>query len=228
MEQKKGKLIVIEGTDGSGKTVQWKMLGQHLKDKGHHIKFVDFPQYSKASAGPLNSYLRDIYGKATDFPPHPSSSFYMIDRIDLTYHKDGNMREWLSEGKIVLANRYTASSGGHQGGKIKDEKELIEFLRWLFLTEYHYFGIPKPDLNVFLNVPFDVSKDLRAKRNASFSDAHESNEQHLINAERAYQIMVREFPEDFVEITCVKNGELLSPEEIHEKVVKAVSEKLGL
>lgn len=225
MQEKKGKLIVIEGTDGSGKTVQWKMLGQHLKEKGHSVKFVDFPQYSKASAGPINSYLRKMY---VNLPPGAASCFYAVDRIDLTYHKDGNMREWLEEGKIILANRYTASNGGHQGGKIKDEKELIEFLHWVFETEYRYFGISKPDLNIFLHVPFEITKALRDKRGDMFRDLHESDDQHLIDAERAYKIMVREFPEDFVEIECVQNGQLLSPEEIHEKVVKVVSERLGL
>ena len=224
----KGKLIVIEGTDGSGKTVQWKMLGQHLKDNGHHVKFVDFPQYSSASAGLINNYLRDIYGSATDLSPFASSLFYAVDRFDLAHNTRGNMREWLEEGKIVLANRYVASNGGHQGGKIKDEEKLKEFLYWLWDTEYRILNIPKPDINIFLDVPFETSKALREKRGATFRDAHESDEQHLRDAERAYRVMTREFPEDFVVIQCVKDNALLSEEEIHKKIIAAVKEKLEL
>lgn len=228
MDTKKGQLIVIEGLDGSGKTVQWKMLAQHLKDAGHHIHMVDFPQYSKASSGLINSYLRDIYGKADSVSPYAASLFYALDRFDLAFNEKGNMREWLDDGRIVLANRYVASNGGHQGGKIADETELRKFLSWLFDTEYNILGIPKPDINVFLDVPFEFSKKLREQRAATLTDSHEANEQHLIDAERAYRFMVREFPQDFVVIQCVENGALLSKETIHEKVKKAIFEKLGL
>lgn len=228
MEEKKGKLIVIEGLDGSGKTVQWKMLGQHLKDKGYSIKFVDFPQYSSASAGLINNYLRDIYGPADSVSPYAASLFYALDRFDLAFNQRGNMNEWLNEGKIVLANRYVASNGGHQGGKISDDKELIVFLNWLFDTEYKILGVPKPDINVFLDVPFEATRALREKRGATFRDAHESDEKHLLSAERAYRAMAHEFPNDFVVIDCVKGDQLLLKEEIHEKIVRIVSEKLGL
>lgn len=227
-EIKKGKLIVIEGLDGSGKTVQWKMLGQALKDKGQSVKFVDFPQYSSASAGLINNYLRDIYGSANDVSPFASSLFYAVDRFDLAHNVRGNMTDWLNNGRIVLANRYTPSNGYHQGGKISDEEERKKFLHWLFNLEYKILGIPKPDLNIFLNVPLEVSRVLREKRGATFYDAHESNEQHLINAESAFKTMVQEFPEDFAVIECIRDGELISKEEIHEKILKVVSEKLGL
>jgi len=228
MDTRAGKLIVIEGLDGSGKTVQWKMLGQHFKDKGYHIKFVDFPQYSSASAGLINNYLRDIYGPANDLSPYASSLFYAVDRFDLAHNVRGNMREWLAEGKLVLANRYVASNGGHQGGKIQDSGELKKFLHWLWDIEYGILGVPKPDINVFLDVPFETSKVLREKRGAMFVDAHEADDQHLINAERAYRAMIQEFPDDFVVIGCVEHDILLSKEAIHEKIKKAVSEKLGL
>ncbi len=227
-EQKKGKLIAIEGLDGSGKTVQWKMLGQYLKDNGFGVKFVDFPQYSNASAGLINNYLRDIYGPANSVSPFASSLFYALDRFDLAHNVRGNIQNWLENGKIVLANRYVASNGGHQGGKIQDLEELKKFLHWLWDMEFGILQIPKPDINIFLDVPFEIGKTLREKRVTTFRDAHESDEQHLISAERAYRIMIKEFPNDFVVIECVENEKLLSVEEIHKKVVKVVSERLGL
>ena len=120
----KGKLIVIEGPDGSGKTEQWKLLAQRLKTEKHQVELVDFPQYSKVSAGLISNYLRGIYGKPDEVSPYAASLFYALDRYDLSF----KMRQWLAEGKIILANRYVASNGGHQGGKIRNEKERREFL----------------------------------------------------------------------------------------------------
>ena len=223
MEQKKGKLIVIEGIDGAGKTVQWNMLTKRLEDGGYDVETVDFPQYGRATAAIIDNYLvREVYGKAGDVSPYAASVFYAIDRFDLSF----KMHKWLKKGKLLVANRYFPSNGGHQGGKIKDPEKLREFLLWLYDLEYNKFGIPKPDINVFLNVPLEISEQLTVQRGKR--DAHESDPDHLTNAYRAYHAMIKEFPEDFAVIQCVENGQILSPEIIHEKVWKAVSEKLGL
>ncbi len=218
-----GKLIVIEGTDGSGKTTQWELLQNRIEKAGHFVRTVDFPQYSRVSSGLINNYLRGVYGKADAVSPYASSLFYALDRFDLSF----NMRKWLSEGKFVIANRYVASNGGHQGGKIKNEKEREEFLEWLYDTEYRILGIPKPDVNVFLNMPVEVSIGLADKR-GMMKDEHESNPEHLKNAYEAYYTMIKKFPDEFVVINCVDGDHLFSPEEIHQRVWKAVSEKLGL
>lgn len=228
MKKLKGKLIVIEGTDGSGKTVQWRMLAEHFRARGDTVSLVDFPQYDKNSSGLLGNYLREVYGGVADVSPYAASLFYAIDRFDLAYNVRGNMRDWLDAGNIVLANRYVASNGGHQGGKIQEVAALKEFLHWLFDTEYRILGIPRPDINVFLDVPLSVSQKLREKRGAAFRDAHEADEQHLIDADRAYRAMIMEFPDDFVVIECTRGGEILDKEIIHERVWGAVSQKLGL
>lgn len=218
----KGKLIVIEGPDGSGKTEQWKLLAQRLKKEGRNVELVDFPQYSKISAGLINNYLRGIYGKPDDVSPYAASLFYAVDRYDLAF----KMREWLGEGKVILANRYVASNGGHQGGKIQNQHERRKFLGWLYQTEYQILGIPKPDLNVFLDLPIEVSLRLIKKRGL-MPDGHE-NVQHLKNAHAAYHTMIKEFPKEFLVIDCLRRGKLRSPKDIHEEIWAKVKIKLGL
>ena len=223
MNEKKGKLIVIEGIDGAGKTVQWNMLTQKLEADGYDVETVDFPQYGRATAAIIDNYLvREVYGKASDVSPYIASNFYATDRFDLSFR----MRKWLEKGKILVSNRYVPSNGGHQVGKIKDPEELKKFLHWLYDLEYNKFGIPKPDINVFLDIPLEISEQLTESRGKR--DAHESDPDHLANAYRSYHAMIKEFPDDFAVIHCVENGKILPPEEIHESVWKAVSEKLGL
>ncbi|MEK7503294.1 MAG: thymidylate kinase [Patescibacteria group bacterium] len=223
MNEQKGKLIVIEGIDGAGKTVQWNMLTQKLESTGYEVETVDFPQYGRTTAAIIDNYLvREVYGKAMEVSPYAASVFYAIDRFDLSFR----MHKWLKKGKILVSNRYVSSNGGHQGGKITDSEELKEFLHWLYDLEYNKFGIPKPDINVFLDIPLEISEQLTEARGKR--DAHESDKDHLANAYRAYHAMIKEFPNDFAVIGCVENGRILPPEKIHESVWKVVSEKLGL
>lgn len=218
----KGQLIVIEGPDGSGKTEQWKLLAQRLKTEKHQVELVDFPQYSKVSAGLISNYLRGIYGKPDEVSPCAASLFYALDRYDLSF----KMRQWLAEGKIILANRYVASNGGHQGGKIKDKNERREFLRWLYRTEYEILGIPKPDINVFLDLPIEVGLKLIKKRGLA-QDGHE-NIEHLKNAHASYHAMIKEFPNEFLVINCIRGGKLRSLTDIHEEILAKIKERLGL
>lgn len=218
----KGELIVVEGPDGSGKTEQWKLLAQRLKKEGRQVELVDFPQYSKVSAGLISNYLRGIYGKPDEVSPYAASLFYAVDRFDLAF----KMRDWLAEGKIILANRYVASNGGHQGGKIRDLDERRKFLLWLYQTEYKIFGIPKPDINVFLDLPIEVSLRLIRKRGLA-QDGHE-NIQHLKNAHASYHTMIEEFPKEFMVINCMSGKKLREPDDIHEEIWVKVKEKLGL
>src|SRR3989344_979357 len=218
----KGKLIVIEGPDGSGKTEQWKLLAQRLKKEDHLVELVDFPQYSKVSAGLISNYLRGIYGKPDDVSPYAASLFYALDRHDLSF----KMRDWLGEGKIILANRHVASNRGHESGKIHNARRSKEVLKWLYQTEFEILGIPKTDINVFLDLPIEVSLKLIKKRGLA-QDGHE-NIQHLKNAHASYRTMIKEFPKEFLVINCVRGGKLRPPEDIYEEIWTKVKEKLGL
>jgi len=116
-----GKLIVIDGGDGSGKGTQFNLLLERLQKMDLDVQVKDFPQYGKKSAGAVEEYLNGVYGSPEDVGPYRASIFFAVDRYDASFE----MREWLNSGAIVLCNRYVTANLGHQGGKIKDEEEWI-------------------------------------------------------------------------------------------------------
>ena len=153
---KKGKLIVIDGTDGSGKATQTKLLITKLKKAGKKVVMTDFPQYGAKSAGMVENYLNGKYGGPKDVDPKIASVFYAVDRYDASFR----MKKWLDEGKIIISNRYSSSNIGHQGGKFRNLKKREEYIKWLFDFEHGLLGVPKPDLNLILYVPTETAQKL--------------------------------------------------------------------
>lgn len=219
---KKGKFIVLDGTDGSGKKTQTELLLRKLRKEKIKAFLLDFPQYGKKSAGPIEDYLHGKYGKPDEVGPYRASVFYAIDR----YAASLKFRKKIESGSVGISNRYVASNMGHQGGKIKNKKEREKFYKWLYDLEYKIFEIPKPDLNIILWVPAEITSGLIDKRGEK-KDEHEKDSRHLKNAERVYLEIAEKFP-DFTIVKCVKNGELLSREEIHKLVWKKVKKLLGI
>lgn len=217
-EQKKGKFIVIDGTDGSGKTTQLSLLVERLKNLGHSVEIADFPQYNTKSAGLVEEYLSGKYGNADEVGPYRASIFYACDRYDASF----KIRKWLDEGKIVISNRYVTANMGHQGGKIDGEKERKEYFDWLYKLEYEIFSIPRPDLNIILHVPAEISQRLSQQRTredwkGKTNDIHQDDLAHLKKAESVYLEIANTFP-NFYLIECTKNNEILSKEEINNTV----------
>lgn len=221
-EEQRGKFIVIDGTDGSGKTTQFNLLVETLKLNGYDVALADFPQYGKKSAGLVEEYLNGKYGQVN---PYAGSIFYAVDRFDASFQ----IRKWLEEGKIVLANRYVTANAGHQGGKIADERERIQFFKWLDQLEHGIFNIPRPDLNIILHVPAEIAQQLVDKKDASMReyaggkkrDLHEADLQHLKNAEQTYLQIATLFPNTKL-VECIQDDKLLSPKSIHNKVWELV------
>ncbi len=221
MALQKGKLIVIEGTDGSGKSVQTRLLVERLQKIGRRVSTASFPQYGKKSSGLIEEYLNGKYGKADKVSPYVASLFYALDRFDLA----GELKSRLAEGCVVILDRYVDSNAGHQGGKIKDPKEREKFISWLYDTEYKILDIPIPDLTMILHVPARVGQELVAKKQQRLyieggkkKDVHERDIGHLQAAEETYLWLAKKFPADHLIVECVKNGNLLAPEAIHERV----------
>lgn len=220
---KKGKLIVLDGTDGSGKTTQAHLLVNRLRQNGHKVKLADFPQYGHKSAGLIENYLTGQYGEADKVDPYIASLFYALDRYDFSF----KLNNWLNAGCHVISNRYVASSMGHQAGKIKNKKQRQKFLRWLDELEYNLLRIPQPDLNIILHVPAEIAQKLvdhkgpRAYLNGQKRDQHEKNRQHLLNAEKSYLEVAKTFPK-FQLIECARNGEIMARKEIHGKIWEAI------
>ncbi len=221
----KGKFIVIEGSDGSGKTTQFKKLVARLRNANKKVVTIHFPQHGKPSAYFVDRYLNGEYGNLKETGPYTTSLFYALDRFDFA----PKLRQWIKEGKIVVADRYMSSNMGHQGAKIANRKERITLYKWLYHLEYGILGIPKPDITAVLSVPAPIAffligqkKDSRIYIKKGKRDLHEASLSYLRLSERAYLDMIKTFPKDFRLIECAKRGRLLSIEEIHEKVWKEV------
>jgi dTMP kinase len=231
--KKQGKLIVLEGTDGSGKTTQFKLLIRRLKKEGIAYAILDFPQYDSNSSYFVKRYLRGDYGGWTQVGPYKASIFYALDRFDARAKID----QWLREGRVVVADRYMASNMGHQGAKISSPMERVKFFRWLAKFEFDLLGIARPDATIVLHVSASLAKKMIDRRrritgNAKASravkrDIHEADLKHLKAAEGAYRAMARTFPKQCALIECASRGKFLEPEKIHEKVWKEVKRVIG-
>lgn len=210
-----GKFIVIDGTDGSGKTTQYELLINKLKKNGYEVATADFPQYNTKSAGLVEEYLSGKYGGPEEVGPYRASIFYACDRYDASF----KIKKWLEEGKIVVANRYVTANMGHQGAKIDNHDERMKFFNWLDNLEYQLFNIPKPDLNVILHVPANIAQELAKQRQredwkGKTKDIHEDDIEHLRKAEQTYLDIAKTFP-NFCLIECAKNDTIMTREKIH-------------
>lgn len=227
---KKGKLIVIDGTDGSGKATQFELLVKRLKKEGKTVKTVDFPEYYSNFFGKfLGQCLSDESFGWVNLHPKIASIVYAADRFE----SKEKMHEWLKKGYVVVANRYVSANQIHQGGKITDGKKRKEFLTWLDKMEHEVFGIPRPDMVVYLSLPLELSRKLIAEREKKSKrvykgknvDVHENDPKHLENARKSALKLVKEL-NNFVQVECSKSGDVLSREEIHEQVYENVKKIL--
>ena len=217
----KGKLIVIDGTDGSGKATQTALLIKNLKKAGYKVKVEDFTQYGSFSAKAVEDYLNGLYGTAAELGPYIPSTFYAIDR----FAASKRIRDNLRKGYIVVSNRYVTASMGHQGGKIKDKKARDKYFKWLFNLEYTFYGIPKPHLNIILHMPAQIAQklvDQKAQRSYTKKkrDLHEADLPHLKAAEKTYMEISKKF--GYALIECYQQKRVLTPEEVSSKVWKEV------
>lgn len=222
----KGKLVVIDGTDGSGKATQTELLLQRLKGLGKEVEKIDFPRYQDNFFGKLIRECLD--GKHGDFlgvDPKIASVLYAVDR----WESSKKIEQWLEEGKIVICDRYVSANQIHQGGKISDNEKRREFLGWLDEAEHSVFGIPRPDIIVYLHVPVEISRELIVKRASESGiprDQAEENAQHLLESQAAAMQIVKDL-NNWVKIDCAENGQMKSRENIHEDIFLKVSGLFG-
>jgi dTMP kinase len=222
--------IVIDGTDGSGKGTQTKLLVERLQREGHNVEQLSFPRYSQQSAYFVEQYLNGQYGTGMDVGPHKSSLFYALDRFDAS----AGIRAALAAGTVVISDRYVSANKGHQMGKITDQTERKAFLDWINDLEYRILGIPKPDLTILLHMPSEIAYELIAKKdergylNGKKRDIHEADPGHLKAAEQAYlDIPSMDTVENWEVVSCMENGALMSIDAIHERLWQRVHQLLG-
>ena len=215
-----GRLIVIEGLDGSGKSTQLELLPKKLKARGTDCRTVSFPQYESDSSALVKMYLRGDFGThPDDVNPYAASAFYTVDRYASYKSVWG---DYYNAGGTVVAGRYTTSNAIHQASKL-DSSKWEDFLSWLYDFEYNKIGIPKPEKVIFLDMPVEVSQKLLSKRydgDNSKKDIHESDTNYLDNCRKA-ALFTAEFS-GWETIPCSKDGEPKTIEEISEDVLKSV------
>lgn len=220
-KKSRGKLVVIDGTDGTGKTTQTALLVKRLKKEKKSVGIADFPRYGLESAYFVEQYLNGRYGGLKDINAYAASLFYALDRFDAR----ATMERQLDEGKIIVSNRYVTANMGHQGGKITSTLARRRYLRWLDSLEHDLLGIPRPDCTIILHVPAAIAQrlvDRKGRRDyiRRKRDLHEADLKHLQAAERTYLEIARRFGYSIVE--CAPKGKMLTPEAIHEQIWKIV------
>jgi dTMP kinase len=225
---KRGKLIVIDGTDGSGKATQTKILIDRLKNEGYPVFMLDFPRYGKRSAAMVEDYLNGKFGDAEEVGPYRGSVFYACDR----FAASRDVKKRLGRGEIGISNRYVSASMGHQTGKISEDTEKDKFLDWLSNLEYEIFEIPKPDCQILLYADPAVAQALVDKKGhrdyvgGDKRDIHEADIDHLKNASEAFLYCADKFGWDVV--GCTPEGVMRSVEDIHEEIYKIVKSRIGV
>ena len=220
-----GKLIVVEGLDGSGKATQAKLAADALKRKGHRVRKISFPDYESDSSALVRMYLSGAFGSnPDDVNAYAASTFFAVDRYA------GMKRDWgafYEDGGILISDRYTTSNAVHQCCKLP-ENSWDDYLEWLFQFEYGLLGLPAPDLVLYLSVPVSVNERLMTERyhgNEQKKDIHERDTEYLMHAHAAADYCAQKF--GWHRINCCFNGEMRGIEAIGADVLKAVERVIG-
>ena len=212
----KGKLIAIEGLDGSGKATQAKLLAGYLAAQGLAVREVSFPDYGSDSSALVKMYLAGQFGQhPDDVNAYAASSFYAVDRY-ASYKKDWG--SFYENGGIIIADRYTTSNAVHQCSKLPPE-QWEEFLHWLFDYEFRLLGLPAPDRVIYLQVDPAVSQKLMTQRyhgDETKKDVHEKDVEYLNRSRKAAEFCAAHL--GWCSVRCDVGGQMRSIEEIGEEV----------
>jgi len=221
------KLFVIEGLDGAGKSTQIKLLKDFFVKQGYHCEYLHFPRTDAPYFGELIArFLRGEFGTISEVDPYLVAMLYAGDRKDASQE----IRDWMDKGNIVILDRYTYSNIAYQCAKLDDTDQQTALMDWILKLEFEHFAIPKPDLNIFLDVPFSFTQTkLSTKRsgddrnylNGGF-DIHESNLSFQKKVRDMY-LHISEKDRRLAVVNCNnKDGGMLFPEEIFERIIDII------
>ncbi|HKK42268.1 MAG TPA: dTMP kinase [Bacteroidales bacterium] len=224
------KLFVIEGVDGAGKSTQIRMLSDFFTEKGYNCEYLHFPRTSAPYFGELIArFLRGEFGTLNEVNPYLVAMLYAGDRKDAATE----IKNWLESGKVVLLDRYTYSNIAYQCAKLKSSEARNELMKWILALEFDHFAIPKPDLNIFLDVPFSFTEK-------KLSDTRTGDDRNYLNGNRdiheedlAFQKTVRDIyfnvattDNRLAMVNCSNNnGKILPPGEIFSIILKLLTER---
>ena len=215
-----GKLIVIEGLDGSGKATQARRLYETLLQRGLPVRKISFPDYASDSSALIKMYLAGEFGKdPSAVNAYAASTFFAVDRY-ASFKKDWG--SFYLDGGVIIADRYTTSNAVHQCSKLP-EAQWDSYLNWLFDFEYRLMGIPAPDSVVYLQVDPEVSQELMSGRyqgDETRKDIHESNTAYLDRSQLAARHCARVL--GWKTVHCVKDGKMRDIEDIGQEVLASI------
>lgn len=215
-------LIVIEGTDGSGKSTQAQLTCEALQAAGVDFKRLTFPRYQDDSSMLVRMYLRGDFGShPEDVNPYAASTFYAADRY-ASYMTDWKS-DWEAQ-RVIFCDRYTTSNAVHQSSKLPED-QLADFTKWLFDYEYHLLGIPAPTCVIFLDMPPEVSFRMLQKRQGESGDIHELDHEYLIRCHNRALSVCEQY--GWHRVCCAENGEIRPIEEINRDIQKIVFAELA-
>ena len=219
-----GKLIVFEGTDGSGKSTQFSLLTKRLHAEQVEFRTMVFPQYSEPSSALIRMYLGGEFGtKPSDVNAYAASTFYAVDRY-ASYQKV--WKTYYRQGGLILSDRYTTSNAVHQASKEPPERRE-EFFRWLQDFEYNRLELPRPGIVIYLDVPTELTGEMlrkRENRTHTHADIHEQNMDYLRQCRAVGMDAATHY--GWTVIHCARNGKMRSIEEIHQEIYALVKQCL--
>jgi len=226
MSRIKGKFIVLEGTDGSGKTTQLKLLVRRMRKEKIPTRTIAFPRHGHPAAWTVDEYLHWRYGNPSTLNAYASSILYAVDRFDAKKQ----VQKWIKNGEVVVSSRYITSGLVYAAAKVPSAQRQ-RLWKWAEHLEYEIFGIPKADHTIVLTVPTEVTYALlkqRAKKTKQRMDHLERNRSHQNDILNIYKQLASSSKRHMTLIDCAPKGTLLSKEEIHEKIWAVVCRQLKL
>lgn len=222
----KGIIITIEGSDGSGKKTQAKLLIERAIREGYKVETLSFPDYNSFWGKIIALYLKGNFGKLEEIKPQDASMIYALDR----YSAKEKILKWLSEGKNIIFDRYIESNYGHQGGKLKG-KARDEIIKWIYDFEIVKLGLAPSDIVIYLDLPVEWSLKAMEGRSRDYlkkeeKDIHETDRQHLLDTQETYRMLAKR-NKNWVKVDCLGiNGKRISPEDLAGIIWKVVKPHL--
>lgn len=215
-----GKLIVLEGTDGCGKSTQMELLASRMEQEGLNFRRLRFPRYENPSSSLIRMYLGGEFGdKPSDVGAYAASTFYAVDRF-ASYASE--WKEYYADGGVLISDRYTTSNAVHQGSKMA-QGEREDFFRWLYDLEFGKMKLPQPSLVILLDMPIELSETLmrsREEKTHTSADIHEKDREYLLACRKSAADAAQFY--GWTVVSCAKDGKIRSIEDIHEEIFRHV------